>query len=368
MSTASFDLLHVLGDGRVGGGAMVVLDLSRHLAASGIPVTIASTSNSYVLGEATKSGIGTLELDFSSRLKSGMLSLQLARHLRAASRPVVLHAHGVRACLPVAMLPASQRPAIVYTVHGFHFWDKPPVIRTFAELSEKFCIARSSQTVFVSHGDRQTAERKSLLGTNPHSVIYNACAAVSPAAIKEFDIVFLGRLVAQKNPLILLDVLKALHPLRPALCVIGDGEAKTLMHQRAKVLGVSDQVTFFGRLERAEAVARMATARILVLPSVWEGLPVSVIEAMHAGMPVVASDVPGTNELVVDGETGFLVGVDDLAAYIDRVGRLLRNQGLQREMGGRAMARARQIFALDLQAASYAAIYCRVLQNRDVGN
>ena len=78
---------------------------------------------------------------------------------------------------------------------------------------------------------------------------------------------------------------------------------------------LSGQVSFLGEQLHSEALRYLARAKLMLLPSRWEGLPVSVIEAMHRGIPVVASNVRGTNELVIDGETGFLVPVNDVRAF-----------------------------------------------------
>ena len=102
----------------------------------------------------------------------------------------------------------------------------------------------------------------------------------------------------------------------------------------------------------------------MLLPSRWEGLPVSVIEAMHRGVPVVASNVQGTNELVIDGETGFLVPVNDVRAFADRVSRLLLDDRLRIGMGARAMARARSEFSLTRQIEAYTAVYERAILAR----
>ena len=86
-----------------------------------------------------------------------------------------------------------------------------------------------------------------------------------------------------------------------------------------------------------------------------------VIEAMHRGVPVVASNVRGTNELVIDAETGFLVPVNDVRAFADRVGRLLLDDRLRVGMGARAIARARSEFSVARQIEAYAAVYERAV-------
>ena len=120
---------------------------------------------------------------------------------------------------------------------------------------------------------------------------------------------------------------------------------------------MQEQVTFLGALEHADALAALAQARVMLLPSLWEGLPVSVLEAMHRGIPVVASNVPGTDELVIDGRTGYLVPTQDAQAYAERIARLLADAPLRARLGAEAIVRAREHFSIDGQLAAHAALY-----------
>ena len=110
---------------------------------------------------------------------------------------------------------------------------------------------------------------------------------------------------------------------------------------------------------RSYALGRV---RIMLLPSLWEGLPVSVLEAMHRGIPVVASAIRGTDEVVADGDTGFLVPAGDVSAYADRIRRLLTNGELRIRMGVRALARARAAFSTAGQVGAHIALYARTVE------
>nr|WP_294550796.1 glycosyltransferase family 4 protein [uncultured Rhodopila sp.] len=150
-----------------------------------------------------------------------------------------------------------------------------------------------------------------------------------------YDIGFLGRLVPQKNPLLLCDILLAMLPLRPTLQVIGGGPLESELRSRAAALGLAEQLTMTGELPRDEALRALARCRAFVLPSLNEGQPLAVMEAAHLGVPAVASAVAGTREIISDGVTGYLVPVDDVAGYADRLGRLLKDPDLA---GGMSLA------------------------------
>lgn len=354
------EVLQVIGDGSPGGGTTAVLSLSEELRRHGVSVTIASQSSSHIIAAAEKRGLQTLELDFSRRRESRRITKSLADYLDRRPHSVV-HAHGARAGLPVAMLSGNATGRRVYTVHGFHYRQKPAGIRHMAKMVERFCIGRSNATVFVSNNDARFAREERLIDRKDHyRVIRNGCpeTAITDIPVSaQYDIAFLGRLHFQKNPLILPDILAAMRPLRPRLGIIGDGEYEEELRQRINAMGLTEQVTFCGAQPHAKALELLRTARVMLLPSRWEGLPISVIEAMHRAIPVVASNVPGTDELVVDGQTGYLVDGEDVNAYAGRLSGLLTNHTLRREMGRSAQKQARDHFSLEPLVTAHLSLY-----------
>jgi glycosyltransferase involved in cell wall biosynthesis len=122
-------------------------------------------------------------------------------------------------------------------------------------------------------------------------------------------------------------------------------------------LGLSEQVTWCGALEHTKALAQAARARLLLLPSLWEGLPIALIEAMHLGLPVVASDIPGNDEVVCNGETGFLVPAQDVTSYASRIARILTDDALARAMSHAAVERASVRFSFKEHVRQHIALY-----------
>lgn len=352
------NVLHLVGDGLAGGGTTIVLQLARGLARRGLSVTVGSQEKSYILDQAAKQGLPILPLDFTSRRNTVQVTRALRSYLRAHPDTVV-HAHGARAGLPAFLLPGAFHAGLVYTVHGFHYGGKPVGPRHLAMAAERFCISRADATVFVSQHDADQAVKDRLLPRGAMTrVIHNGAAPVlSVPQAPIFDIAFLGRLHVQKNPSILPNILEALRPARPSLCIIGSGDLEPALRSQVERAGLQEQVTFLGALEHADALAALAQARIMVLPSLWEGLPVSILEAMHRGIPVVASDVPGTDELVIDGGTGYLVPTQDAQAFAERIARLLADAALRAQFGAEAIVRAREHFTIDSQLTAHMALY-----------
>jgi glycosyltransferase involved in cell wall biosynthesis len=221
---------------------------------------------------------------------------------------------------------------------------------------------RAAATVFVANYDQALAKNDALMSRQTrHLVIHNGSAATDQAAEAlskpAFDIVFLGRLHPQKNPLALADILLALRPLAPTLGIIGVGECEAALRERLQQVGAAHQVRFLGSRPSAEALGLLAQSRVMVLPSVSEGLPVAVIEAMQLGVPTVASNVGGLGELIDDGDTGFLVQPDDMALFADRLRCLLLNEPRRLRMGRAAQARARSTFSIERNVERHLGLY-----------
>lgn len=163
----------------------------------------------------------------------------------------------------------------------------------------------------------------------------------------------LGRLTEQKGYDLLVRALPDLPGAR--LVLVGDGPAREQLEALARELGVADRLAITGWC--ADARSRLPELDVFALPSRWEGMPLGILEAMHAGLPVLASDVGSVAEAVGDGETGFLVKRDDVAEIRDRLRRLLADPPLRAQMGrrGRELALAR--FTDDAMARRYEAIY-----------
>ena len=351
--------MQILGDGRPGGGTTVVLSLSRLLASRGEEVVIITQIGSHLAGLASAAGFQIVGLDFSRRRRAMLLAAEIAGFLRRF-RPMVTHAHGARAGLPAALIPRHRLQRFIYTIHGFHFLQKRFALYALARAAEAVCIARADCTVFVSDADRATAANCHLLGrSRAHRVIKNAVRVEAAVAgvRRDYDIAFLGRLHAQKNPLILVDILRAMQPARPNLLVIGGGELAGELAARMKQAGLCRQVRLCGECDRERAIELLSSCRVLVLPSRWEGHPLALIEAMHLGVPVVASDIPGNREIVVDGQTGYLVPVDDASAYAKRLTCLLKDVPLRQRMTADAQRRAAREYAVDRLLDAYLEVY-----------
>lgn len=188
---------------------------------------------------------------------------------------------------------------------------------------------------------------------------------VDPAAVRaEFGwradaplLLFAGRLVEQKGVDTLIDALDLLQHVWPELrtLIVGDGPLRDSLAETASAYDLNARVRFTGH--RDDVPGLLAAADLLVLPSRYEGLPNVVLEAMRMGKPVVATAAPGTTELVVDGQTGMLVPLNDPKALAQAIRTVLGDPSLCRSMGEAGLARVEADFTAGAMVARFAELY-----------
>ena len=157
------------------------------------------------------------------------------------------------------------------------------------------------------------------------------------------------------------DILKA-HP-DTTLLVIGDGPLKQELEGQARELGISEAIRFLG--ERNDVADLLVVMDMFVLPSVSEGMPITILEAMSTALPVVATNVGGIPELVVDGQTGFLVSREQPNALAQAVIKLLGDENLRKKMGNAGKGRVAHVFSSRYMVAETARLYSRLLKSKN---
>ena len=173
-----------------------------------------------------------------------------------------------------------------------------------------------------------------------HGKFAASCDGAFPEIAKGRRVVFVGRLVAQKGVRTLVEAAARMATPGAQVLFVGDGPERARVEHLARRLGVADRVHVLGFVPHDRVPAVLASADVLVLPSAYEELGTVLIEAMHAGVPVVASRVGGIPDVVEDGATGLLVAPGDAAELADAVDRVLGDEALGRRLSGGAALRA----------------------------
>jgi glycosyltransferase involved in cell wall biosynthesis len=169
-------------------------------------------------------------------------------------------------------------------------------------------------------------------------------------------VVYVGRLAPEKGVDLLVDAWPAVAArARARLAVVGDGPEALRLRDRAEALGVADSIAFTGGV--ADTAPYLRAADAAALPSRTEGLPVALLEAMACGLPIVATAVGGTPEVLADGATGRLVSPERPEALADGLAEALLDAGAARRWGGAARAQVLAQYALDAVADRFVALY-----------
>jgi len=279
-------------------------------------------------------------------------------------RPSLVHAHSSKAGFLGRLAARAAGVPAVFTAHGWGFADGVSWRRKMvATIGERVASRFSNGIITVSEADRELALRYRVVPLRSMTVVHNGVRDTSeqshPDAGDAAHIVMVARFSPQKDQALLLKALVGQEePFR--LSLVGEGPKQTAVQVLAKELGLSGRVKFLGACGDVSRI--LAGANVFVLTSNWEGLPISILEAMRAGLPVIASDVGGVREAVVDGETGFLVDRGNLVMLRSRLLQLLGDPELRKKMGEAGRQRYLEHFAVEQMLEATLRVYTEVLK------
>lgn len=292
----------------------------------------------------------------------------------------LVHTHSSKAGVLGRLAARLARvPLVVHTVHGWGFNDRqrPFVHRSYAAL-ERWCARFTDALVTVTPRDTEVGLA---LGIG-HPALYTTIRSGidiahfgAPARSREEVRGELGlaahhrvavsvmRLVPQKAPLDVIEAAGRLLREAPGarVLIVGDGPLRATVEERCRALEIDDRVVFTGL--RPDVPDLLAASDVLVLASLWEGLPRVIPQAMAAGLPVVATAVAGNAEAVIDGVTGLLVPPRDPAALAAATAALLADGDRARALGAAGRARVDE-FSVHRMVDDIEALYARLLAAR----
>jgi glycosyltransferase involved in cell wall biosynthesis len=360
-------VLRVIARLNMGGPALHVAYLTAGLAKRGYETTL--VAGSLARGEdsmafvAEELGIEVERLEELHReispLRDAVAILRLARVIRRV-RPHILHTHTAKAGavgrLAALLAGGARPPIVVHTFHGHVLRGYFDPLRTAGfRLLERWLATKTTALVAVSP---QVRDDLVSLGVAPRErfVVVRVGIELEQRVAAErngrgesrrvlgigpdrFAVGWIGRMTGVKRT---DDVLRAFRRLRDrgvdaCLCMIGDGPDRPAVERRAHELGLMRDTLFLGYQE--EVAPFYAAFDAMILPSINEGTPVSAIEALAAGRPVVATRVGGVPDVVREGEDGFLVEPGDVDALAERLARLAADPELRERLGAAGRAR-----------------------------
>ena len=371
MAKGPIRILELLVTTSPGGGPRHVWDLARHLPKSEFELIIGAPRDGVFFDRFRELGLQVVELPIR---RLGARHFALTRRTISQFGVEVVHTHGKGPGLYGRTMARAMRVPAIHTFHGLHYADYGALTRRLYLALERrlsrwsrFIISvsrsghleglglrlfRPEQSVVIVNGvDVEENERLLLESPMRRESLGLTAADLVIGCVSRFDPV--------KRIELLVDALRRLKDRFPRLVLVlvgGGGELERIRRLVAE-RGLSDRVIFTGFVENPVRV--QAALDLYVAASRKEGLPLAVLDAMAAGLAVVATDVPGHRDVVAPGETGLLVAPVDPAALAAAVATLLSDPARRKSLGQAGRERVRQEFGGRAMADATAAVYRR---------
>lgn len=315
-------ILETIRQGQVGGGETHVFDLVNSIDKNLFDVHVLSFTDGPMVDKLKSIGIKTFVINtlkpFDVRIWKKVKMLMMENDYD------IIHAHGTRAASNVFYAANSLNKPMIYTVHGWSFHDgQSAIVRRVRELSEKFLTNRSNVTITVSNSNqcdginRFDLKRSRVIYNGIDSTRFNS-EGLYKNIREEFNIPssktlvsYLVRMTYQKDPITMINAIKVVTDKCDDIVffMVGNGDMQEQTIQLAKKLKVSDKIIFSDF--RSDIPDLLNASDIYCLPSLWEGMPIGLLEAMAMNKACIATGVDGTRELIQHGENGVLVPIRD---------------------------------------------------------
>lgn len=337
-------VLHVMASGERGGGADHLVGLLPALRERGVDVCalVGSAGPLSARLRSLQIPVDTIEL-MHSRVDF-LAAYRLYKYIQNIA-PSLVHFHGTRAAFYGAFVKPLTKVKTIYTAHGLAYRQKQQAVRHFLSLqAEHMACVTSDWVISVSRADLDDLCGRGWANPQRSAHIPNAVDRTRFGRISKHEarrtfgvsdevrvVGTVARLVPQKG---VADLIRATAGIPDVVLLIaGDGPLRGELEKLAKDLRAA--VVFFGA--RDDVPEFLAALDVFVLPSHWEGEPIALLEAMAAGVPIVATATSGTCEILKHEETGLLVPVGGVGEISAMVGQILRDELLRERLSSAAI-------------------------------
>lgn len=343
-SSDKIKVLHTIRQGSFGGGETYLFNLVTNLDKNKFEPVVLSFSSGAMVNELRKINIKTYivkterPFDFSvyHRVKRIMENECID----------ILHIHGTRAGSNTIIQALKMNLISMYTVHGWSFHEGVSGVMNKVRIwSEKFLTEKADLVVCGSQSDLSTG--RSISPEGSYKLIYNSINTnlYNPEndvknirdefgfTEKDVVVLFIARLTYQKDPLTFVNAAKLVLDKIPdaKILIVGEGELRKDCVELSKTLNIHDKIKFSPFRQDVKNV--LYSSDIYVLPSLWEVVPLALLEAMAMKKACVATNIKGTNEALKDSFNGLMFGVGNFVELADKIIALI-NDGAQRKKFG----------------------------------
>jgi glycosyltransferase involved in cell wall biosynthesis len=369
-------VLETIRQGQIGGGESHLLSLVENLDRTRFDPIVLSFTGGPMVDRLMDSGVKT-KIIYTER-PFDIFKWKEVKKFIESNDIELIHAHGGRANSNVFWAARKLGIPIIQTVHGWSFNDSQSLIkRKIRTAGEHFLTKESALNISVSASNQQTGKKTF---TDFQSVVVN-----NGIDLKRFDpnrsftdirgklniprenilLLFLARFAKEKQPLKPIIAFSKAVEKNPNLhlLMVGDGELKNKAVALATEFGIQEKITF--QPFRADVPDLLSAADIYLLTSLWEGMPIGLLEAMAMRKAVIVSKVDGTVDIIKNGVNGLLVGLDNIDHDLaETMLKLASDHILRGEMGDRAKATVTDKYSASKMTREIEEIYFQVLKRR----
>ncbi len=271
-------------------------------------------------------------------------------------QPDIIHAHDIRASIVASGF--SKKAVLISHIHGNHEDMRSLSLKSFLYkmVSNKF-----KRIIWVSNSSLNQYKYKDFVHSK--SMVLNNIININELFKRvsedikayNYDVAFVGRLSYPKNPIRLIEVLKQVVYKIPnaRIAIVGNGDLADEVKEKACEIGIIDNIDFSGFVDNPYKVLR--DSKVFVMTSIYEGTPMSALEAMALGVPIVSTPTDGLAELVIPGKTGYLSDENEVLA--DHICHLLTDEQKRAEMAKLSKERAIRINNINNYKNQLAGVY-----------
>ncbi len=367
-------ILQTIRQGKVGGGETHVLDLVNELDKNKFESVILSFTEGPMVDKLKADGFKTYvvptEKPFNYKVWKDVRKILVNEQID------LIHAHGTRANSNIFSSAKALKIPIIYTVHGWSFHpDQNPLVKLIRTLSERFLVSMADRTICVSQSNLNEGKQKFPMPGS--TVIVNGINQVkfnpdldyedvrASFGIEKDEILvgYIARITAQKAPLTFLKAISKIPATRKVkFLIVGDGDMKKEMVELAARLNLQSRIVF--ESFRSDIPAILNGIDIFCLPSLWEGLPIALLEAMAMRNAIIATAIDGTKDLVSHMKDGILIPISDPDQLAAAIELLITDEGLRRKLGENAGKNIKENFNISIMTRKVEMEYISVLADR----
>lgn len=353
----------------IGGASVHLLDLAVGVQEAGHEVIIVVGGHGVFIDQAKARGltcISALHLVRPLNLVSDFRFYLEFRRIVLAWKPDIIHAHSSKAGIVGRLVAKALSVPCVFTAHGWAFTEGVSTYRRILyRWIERVVANFANKIITVSDYDRSLALRSRVGDADLIVTIHNGMPSAKDtfSATRSFDVtrlIMVARFDAPKDHAFLVRALASLVCNDWTMEFVGSGPTMPSVKRLVAELNLEDKIVFSGAC--SDVSRRLSESDVFCLISNWEGLPLTVLEAMRAGLPVIASCVGGVPEAVTQQQSGILVDKDDLEGLVTALNTLIGSRDLRSKMGNVGKSRFFNDFTFELMLQRTIDVYFDVIK------